>query len=30
MEELMSSLLAKQLVAIHDQATGKDEPPAAH
>jgi len=30
MEELMSSLLAKQLVAIHHQATGKNEPPGAH
>jgi Fic family protein len=27
MEELMSSLLAKQLLAIHHQATGKNEPP---
>ncbi len=30
MEDLMSSLLAKQLVAIHHHATGKNEPPATH
>jgi hypothetical protein len=29
MENLMSSLLAKQLVAIHEQATGKSDPPIA-
>jgi hypothetical protein len=27
MESLMSSLLAQQLVAIHQQATGKSDPP---
>ena len=30
MEELMSSLLAKQLVTIHHLATGKNEPPITH
>lgn len=29
MESLMSSLLAQQLVAIHQQATGKSDPPVA-
>jgi len=30
MEELMASLLAAQLVAIHKQATGENKPLAAN